>query len=743
MTRKALSTRSVAAIRLQSWWRAVTQRRQYQKLLHQALLIQAAVRFRQARLRFLTLKQAAVLAQAIWRGKCARRFVTQSRAAIKVQAAFRGHSIRKQVATEHSAARQIQAVWRGHLQHAHYQLSKRCIVMIQASARRHLMQRHFLKVKAAARVIQCRWRAVQAGRRQRQQLQQWNKCATHIQVRWRGACQRHKYVYLKLCAVRVQAALRCQLHRRQYVRLQAATTTIQASYRAQQLGRQVRRQMALQQRSARCIQTCWRGWRQQQAHSKLQNSVVIIQAAWRSRKDRHHFLHLRHAVVTLQSAFRAVQAGRSARLHLARLSSAACTIQARWKGNRQHRRFQQQRHAAVTIQARLRSHSARTHFLQRRHACVRIQATWIALKAGQAVRLQLHVQHVAATCIQSRWHGSRQRRSYLSTVSGLVAIQAAIRRCLALRQYQRTRQSCLVIQSAWRALTAGRTARAELQLQHLAATGIQAKWRGHRQRSSYLSTVSCLVTTQAAVRCWLVQRQFQRIRHSCLVIQSAWRALTAGRAARAELQLRHSAATCIQASWRGHKQRTAFLHILAQVIRLQAAARRGNARRAYFRAQAAIVVLQSAWRAKQSRLLLKHIKVILPSMHQLHLFLCCTLRSCHITSDLLHFNIRVFSLRGKNNRSSDSLILQAAVTMQRHVRGHAVRQVLVKKVAAATRVQAQWRCHQAAAKYAVLCRATLCLQAWARGSAARQGYQRTRAAAVTVQVCQYIHPGLP
>ena len=73
--------------------------------------------------------------------------------------------------------------------------------------------------------------------------------------------------------------------------------------------------------------------------------------------------------------------------------------------------------------------------------------------------------------------------------------------------------------------------------------------------------------------------------------------------------MQQTAVTQVQARWRGHKQRRAFLQVRAHMVLLQAAARRAIARRAYLQTLTAVVVLQSGWRARQSRLLLKSIKV--------------------------------------------------------------------------------------------------------------------------------------
>lgn len=81
-------------------------------------------------------------------------------------------------------------------------------------------------------------------------------------------------------------------------------------------------------------------------------------------------------------------------------------------------------------------------------------------------------------------------------------------------------------------------------------------------------------------------------------------------------------------------------------------------------------------------------------------------------------------------------LLQACITIQKHVRGHAVRQEVARQTAAATRIQCCWRCHQAVMDYNALRAANMRLQAGVRRWAARLRYRRTKAAVITVQVCR-------
>ena len=224
-----------------------------------------------------------------------------------------------------------------------------------------------------------------------------------------------------------------------------------------------------------------------------------------------------------------------------------------------------QQHAAVLVQTAWRKHTARARFVTISHACQRIQSGWRAHHAGQAVRAQLWEAHLPAAKIPTHWHCSKQHQRLWSVLPKVVRLQAAVRCFLLRRQFQQTRRSCLVIQAAWRASAAARATRLHLQTQHCAAACIQARWRGSRQH-----------------------RQFQRILSS-----------------RLHLQAQHCAATRIQARWRGSRQCRQFQLTVVQVILVQSIFRCRSARKAYLRTKSAVTVIQLAWRARQSRMLLR------------------------------------------------------------------------------------------------------------------------------------------
>ena len=82
----------------------------------------------------------------------------------------------------------------------------------------------------------------------------------------------------------------------------------------------------------------------------------------------------------------------------------------------------------------------------------------------------------------------------------------------------------------------------------------------------------------------------------------------------------------------------------------------------------------------------------------------------------------------------DHNALQAAVEIQRHVRGKQVRQSMSKLSTAALVIQARWRCHQAAANFCALRQAVIRLQSQVRGTSVRRQQARLHVAALMIQV---------
>ena len=85
------------------------------------------------------------------------------------------------------------------------------------------------------------------------------------------------------------------------------------------------------------------------------------------------------------------------------------------------------------------------------------------------------------------------------------------------------------------------------------------------------------------------------------------------------------------------------------------------------------------------------------------------------------------------------IVIQAAVIIQRHVRGCQVRHRMASRIAAAVCLQAKWRQRQAAVKFACVRQAAILLQAHARGHAVRKHVATMTTAVTLIQVCMHLH----
>ncbi|KAK9861365.1 hypothetical protein WJX84_004669 [Apatococcus fuscideae] len=352
---------------------------------------------------------------------------------------------------------------------------------------------------------------------------------------------------------------------------------------------------AAEERAAFCIQThwrrrtswspgmmrarrhrwaCWKRRKQQQYYLQLQAAAILLQAQHRGRLVRREYRRLK-AAIQLQTLWR----GRAARLELRRHKGAR-VVQKCWRGH-QSRQLLKQSRASTVISRHVRGWQARALAWQMRahgYAATRIQATWRmhrVLRHTAAVR--------AASCIQKHW--------------AMLQFRRALHRHQAARSIQ-TRQQRL----------------AYLKLKHHCIQ-VQAHARAHIYRARYRRQLRLITIFQA---CWRGFRTRNIIR-DIKARASSKRAATLKRAIRRFAKAAHKysqsmvAVVRIQAAWRGHSARKAYLAWLARLEaeriereREVAAALKTlthwlpvfRARVKFLQVRRAICFLQSLWRIK-------------------------------------------------------------------------------------------------------------------------------------------------
>ncbi|KAL7057328.1 hypothetical protein AAHC03_019051 [Spirometra sp. Aus1] len=513
--------------------------------------------------------------------------LSPSQAAVKLQAWYRSCLARRALALQRQeqAASRIQTAYRSFLRRRKLRSlvfdlleRNRAVVPLQAIARGYLARLHCAKLKSrhlsAALTLQRAFRAFLEHRRQQRRAAALRRlhtvtlvvlaavkfsrpvmhrrrliaAATLIQTRFRSArarkllIQRRKEV---AAATRLQAHVRGFLARRLFARRRAEMVAART-----------------RQAAATTIQAHVRGFlvRSRLAHHRRNAAAIVIQAQFRGYRVRTTYRAYRewNAATILQAVVRGFLARRRvARLLEARRRNAAAAtlIQARFRGYRARKAFLNYRlwNAAVLVQAHIRGFLARRKYCSQRLAAVLIQSHvrgYLVRRALAERRNEAHRQKVAASVIQTAYRNYRVRRARTAQLEHRAActIQAYVRGFLARRELFRRR---------------------EMHRRNVAATLIQARFRGYCARCRFLlyrQTVAAVTIQrwwrQRLVRIWEIRRE-----KAAICIQRSWRAYSLPR----WLYRRQQAALVIQAAWRGWKVRTrASLRAHSQVSHVPA-----------------------------------------------------------------------------------------------------------------------------------------------------------------------------
>ncbi|BDA47247.1 probable abnormal spindle-like microcephaly-associated protein homolog [Coccomyxa sp. Obi] len=217
--------------------------------------------------------------------------------------------------------------------------------------------------------------------------------------------------------------------------------------------------------------------------------IVCIQATWRGHQLRARFTELRAAAVVMQSAWRANRARR-----LRRSMLAAIHIQKHVRGHQLRRELAQRRSAAVVIQAAVRMHIQRNKFLamvamQRAMKEMYRAARRFSRRTAATIKIQALVRGFLARCeFRRRLAAKREREAAAMRIIAPWAL-TALHRC----RFLALRRAAVIIQRAYR--------------------------RRHARRSQ------AAVVIQAATRSFLASSRHRRLRRSAVCIQARWRGL--------------------------------------------------------------------------------------------------------------------------------------------------------------------------------------------------------------------------
>ncbi|KAL5730811.1 hypothetical protein ACHQM5_003602 [Ranunculus cassubicifolius] len=138
----------------------------------------------------------------------------------------------------------------------------------------------------------------------------------------------------------------------------------------------------------------------------------------------------------------------------------------------------------------------------------------------------INQRHIAATKIQSYWHGLLTRRMFLHQKKAIVMIQTAFRSYKCWKDFQQFRianRSAIIIQSHFRRLRCCKETKREKHL----IVFIQSQWRGSLLRKDYLCQREAAKVIQSGFRGLKIRKEFRSYKLAAIEIQRFAKGLSA------------------------------------------------------------------------------------------------------------------------------------------------------------------------------------------------------------------------
>ncbi|GFO45530.1 abnormal spindle-like microcephaly-associated-like protein [Plakobranchus ocellatus] len=578
-----------AAICIQASWRMWSARHLFIRNKSAALIIQswcrAVMEARRQRQAYLRLRQAAVYCQTAWRGKTQReKFLRTKKAAVIIQSNFRGFRRRLKFLAVRLACvivqRRYRALLEGRKQRADYRRKIQAVLCIQRFVRGIQTHRH-IRHTAAALLLQTAWRKTQAEKSFRRQ----KAAALVIQKRYREYCHgkycRESYVKTKSAVITIQHAYRDFLHKKKHAKFIECVTRLQAYAR----GKQARQDFV-----------------------KKQTAILIIQRKVRANKMgrifRQAFLLIRTSAIKIQRFYRAVQERRKVLRELFIQKQAVTKIQAVYRGWKLRKDFLTQRRVAIILQQRYRAMKAgkktRAKYEEMKWAVDILQSWWRRyMEIREAKRLLEKMREAAQTERIRRWEAEKLEEQRREEEQRLWLEREAEKRRWELEQWveqRRRERAARILQRSWR----GYLVMQDYVTRENAAVLIQTHVRGFLARMAYSQTLASIILLQRMMRGWVYRRRFEVAKFAATIIQQRWRAvLEARRQQQFYLNLRDTVVK-LQSFVRMKFQRESFLCQVNSVIFVQAQVRMYIQRKNFSHMKKNVLVLQRTIKAYQA-----------------------------------------------------------------------------------------------------------------------------------------------
>ncbi|KAG2772790.1 hypothetical protein PC129_g18569 [Phytophthora cactorum] len=460
------------------------------------------------------------------------------------------------------AAHLVKSTVRTWIARRHFVRLRRAAVAIQRAFRTHRQLRSNGDSLGAVLVVQYHWRKRLRWRREKERQKQ--KAMRHKvaqRVRVRASCAVIERNWLQYLSREGACLLRQQMITDRHV----AATRIQVAWRrgrCRVVARKQRQQMwRRMNRSAGTIQRTWSAFRRCREETQRVLALQRFELMMKEKEIQKRQLKLKNKVETravkcVQKCFR--------KFTLRKREVAATKLASAFRGKKQKLKFQKEKHAALVLQRnvrmwrRRRQLSALTQFHDMLKSYQRMKATeaqrrvmrlqelkhMVETRAAYRIqtlfrRYRFQKRTLAAVTIQSlvrawtvkNWYSTLCRSACLlqrnlriwrrqTQLRGLLSFQKMLLRYRRMQREEEEQQEH-IRQHRLRRLQESVEHRAANRIQSvyrvyayhkrmLAATRIQAAFRGFMKRQQYAKTYASVVLIQRAVRSWLVVTRFRR-----------------------------------------------------------------------------------------------------------------------------------------------------------------------------------------------------------------------------------------
>ncbi|NXF04908.1 ASPM protein, partial [Smithornis capensis] len=553
-----------AAICIQKAFRDMRAKKQQREMHRAATVLQKNFKAFRERQRYLSLKAAALVFQRRYRAlilsrQCTLEYRSLRRAAVLIQAVYRGVRVKRSITHMHSAASVIQSAYRMHRDRRAYQNMRFAAIVIQNHYRSYVegknQRREYLTMKHSVLVIQASFRGMKA----RQKLKVMRVSAIVIQSSYRMYVQCG--YYKRLCwAVRVtqqrfRAKMAKEADMKNYAKIKKAVICLQAAFRAKKA-----RQLYKANAAAQCIQSFLRMCIERRRFLEKKAAAITIQSMFRCQRTKTRYQLIRSSAVTIQRWYRSCHRAHLQRAEYLAQRQAAVIIQSAFRGM-QARKTARQIRAARKIQSFLQMAVQRRKYIQLRTAAIKLQAYYLMCKTKSQYTRYRKAAVVLQQCYRSHLAVKHQRMIYLQTRRNIIIVQARVRGFIQRKRFHQIKENTIKIQAAYR----GYKARQWVKKMR-AAQVIQTWFRGYKARKEYVSVVKATLVIQSHFRTKQLRTRFLEMKCCVLTIQRRWRATLTARTIHYQFLAIKNAAVKIQLAYRQYRARKLLRKVSAAVI---------------------------------------------------------------------------------------------------------------------------------------------------------------------------------